>query len=322
MANIQHKSADKTVANIAARNALDPKCPGMSVVVLDASADPLVGGGKALYRWVEPLAEWFLVAKEYVDTMSLASDTKIIAGDKVTATNIPADGLVWDVFVVVDVANNIIAEVDFAVSGDQVTIVPNTPGQYDGKVLKFCYAFGTNEHHILADKADKAYVDSMGARPGAMMMFGGASAPAGWLICDGAVVLRASYPELFAAIGEIHGAGDGVTTFALPDMRGRFAMGGTPGAVGGSSGVTLLVEHMPAHDHDVKLMATSSMGQQMPSSGAVFGKGGAQASIYSPAIAAAPRDITLGGIVESQVGSGQPVPIIPPFAAVNFIIKT
>lgn len=155
-----------------------------------------------------------------------------------------------------------------------------------------------------------------------MMMFGGASAPAGWLICDGAVVLRASYPELFAAIGEIHGAGDGVTTFALPDMRGRFAMGGTPGAVGGSSSVTLHVEHMPAHDHDVKLMGTSSSGHQVPSSGAVFGKGASPASIYSPAPAAAPRDITWGGIVESQVGSGQPVPIIPPFAAVNFIIKT
>lgn len=62
-------------------------------------------------------------------------------------------------------------------------------------------------------------------RPGIIEMFGGDTAPVGYLECDGAVVLRATYPDLFAAIGETHGAGDGVTTFALPDLRGEFVRG-------------------------------------------------------------------------------------------------
>lgn len=49
--------------------------------------------------------------------------------------------------------------------------------------------------------------------------------PAGWLFCDGAIVSRATYPTLFLAIGTIFGAGDGSTTFQLPDLRGEFLRG-------------------------------------------------------------------------------------------------
>lgn len=51
------------------------------------------------------------------------------------------------------------------------------------------------------------------------------SAPAGWLVADGQNVSRAAYPALFAAIGTTYGAGDGVTTFTLPDLRGEFLRG-------------------------------------------------------------------------------------------------
>jgi hypothetical protein len=61
--------------------------------------------------------------------------------------------------------------------------------------------------------------------PGSVVGFAGASAPAGWLLCDGSLVSRAGYPELLAAIGVAHGVGDGITTFALPDYRGRFLRG-------------------------------------------------------------------------------------------------
>jgi hypothetical protein len=61
-----------------------------------------------------------------------------------------------------------------------------------------------------------------------------AALSAGWLACDGALVSRAAYPKLFAAIGEDWGAGDGTTTFALPDLRGAFLRGaGTHRAVSG-----------------------------------------------------------------------------------------
>jgi len=67
---------------------------------------------------------------------------------------------------------------------------------------------------------------------GAMMAYGGATAPNGWLMCDGSVVNRATHADLFAAIGTAYGAGDGSTTFHLPDMRGRFARGVSGGSGG------------------------------------------------------------------------------------------
>jgi microcystin-dependent protein len=65
-----------------------------------------------------------------------------------------------------------------------------------------------------------------------------ASVPTGYLTCDGSAVSRATYAALFAAIGVTNGAGDGSTTFNLPNMTGNFLMGaGTtaPGTVGGSA---------------------------------------------------------------------------------------
>lgn len=54
--------------------------------------------------------------------------------------------------------------------------------------------------------------------------------PNKFLACDGSEVLRVDYPELFSKIGEVYGAGDGVTTFLLPDMRGKFTRGVDDGA--------------------------------------------------------------------------------------------
>ena len=54
---------------------------------------------------------------------------------------------------------------------------------------------------------------------GAILAFGGTSAPAGWMICNGAAVSRTTYAALFAAIGTAFGAGDGSTTFNIPDLR-------------------------------------------------------------------------------------------------------
>lgn len=60
---------------------------------------------------------------------------------------------------------------------------------------------------------------------GSIIAFGALAAPAGWLICDGLAVSRATYAALFAVIGTTFGNGDGSTTFNLPDMRGQFARG-------------------------------------------------------------------------------------------------
>lgn len=59
---------------------------------------------------------------------------------------------------------------------------------------------------------------------GVIMPYGGATAPTGWLLCDGSSKLRADYPALYGAIGDAWGTADG-THFNLPDMRGRFPRG-------------------------------------------------------------------------------------------------
>jgi phage-related tail fiber protein len=74
--------------------------------------------------------------------------------------------------------------------------------------------------------ASTAFVmEAVGNRAGAVDFFARSDAPFGYLKANGAAVSRATYSALFAAIGTLHGAGDGSTTFNLPDMRGEFARG-------------------------------------------------------------------------------------------------
>jgi microcystin-dependent protein len=88
---------------------------------------------------------------------------------------------------------------------------------------------------LLASIADlSASVTSGGASQlvpsGVVMAFAGATAPTGWLLCEGALINRTTYADLFAAIGTAHGSGDGSTTFALPNYAGRFIRGRANGS--------------------------------------------------------------------------------------------
>ena len=95
--------------------------------------------------------------------------------------------------------------------------------------------------------------------PGVTVPYAGTSAPDGWLLCDGRNVSRTTYAALFNAIGTTHGRGDGSTTFGLPDMRHRVAVGSggsgstflgtTVGSSGGADSVTLTIAQMPRHAH-------------------------------------------------------------------------
>lgn len=66
--------------------------------------------------------------------------------------------------------------------------------------------------------------------PGVITAYGGPVPPNGWLLCDGSEVSRMAHPRLFTAIGTSSGAGDGASTFHLPDLRGRFIRGVDDGA--------------------------------------------------------------------------------------------
>jgi len=68
-------------------------------------------------------------------------------------------------------------------------------------------------------------VDAVSVPVGGLALWAGSSEPAGWLICDGRAVSRTTYAALFAAIGIAYGAGDGSTTFNIPDFRGRVPVG-------------------------------------------------------------------------------------------------
>ena len=63
------------------------------------------------------------------------------------------------------------------------------------------------------------------APTGAINAYSGSIAPTGWLLCDGAAVSRATYSDLFALIGTTYGAGNGTSTFNLPNLKGRVIVG-------------------------------------------------------------------------------------------------
>lgn len=88
---------------------------------------------------------------------------------------------------------------------------------------------------------------------GVIAPYGGASAPTGWLLCDGSAVSRSTYAALYAAIGSAYGPGDGSTTFNLPDLRGRTAVGAGagPGLTTRTRGDKLGGETLPSHSHTV-----------------------------------------------------------------------
>jgi len=84
----------------------------------------------------------------------------------------------------------------------------------------------TAQQAALDLKADQADVDLIIPAPtGSILHFAAASAPTGWLKADGAEVSRTTYANLYAVIGDTYGAGDGTTTFNLPDLRGEFVRG-------------------------------------------------------------------------------------------------
>lgn len=155
---------------------------------------------------------------------------------------------------------------------------------------------------------------------GAIMPYGGNSDPAYWLICDGRTVSRTAYAELFAVIGTTYGTGDGSTTFNIPDLRGRVAVGSGLGTAqdaverslgqnGGSEKVTLDISQMPSHAH-TNLYLVSSGGEGSFGYNYTNGAGRGKRSAATEAS---------GGI--GNTGGGQAHDNMQPYLVTNYIIK-
>ncbi|RLC07707.1 MAG: hypothetical protein DRI24_24450, partial [Deltaproteobacteria bacterium] len=92
-----------------------------------------------------------------------------------------------------------------------------------------------------------------GTPTGAVQMFAGVTAPTGYVLCDGRELVRADYADLYIAIGDTWGAGDGSTTFNVPDMQDK-ATAGVSGSnlLGSDAGKDTWVEaDIPSHDHSM-----------------------------------------------------------------------
>src|SRR2546430_1566683 len=104
---------------------------------------------------------------------------------------------------------------------------------------------------------------------GEIRMFGASFAPAGWAMCDGALLPISEFETLFNLIGTTYG-GDGQETFALPDFQGRIPIHQGPGFVigekSGTETVTLSLNQIPAHSH-VPLALAAAGNQASPANG-------------------------------------------------------
>lgn len=151
---------------------------------------------------------------------------------------------------------------------------------------------------------------------GEIRMFAGNFAPAGWALCDGQLLAIAENDTLFALVGTTYG-GDGQTTFALPDLRGRIPIHSGGGHVQGESAgietITLAPGQMPVHGHS--LQATGVAADRRGPKGALFAV--TEEPLYAAPPASPPN---LDGGALGAAGSNQAHENVQPYLCVNFII--
>ena len=144
---------------------------------------------------------------------------------------------------------------------------------------------------------------------GGVMSYIAATAPTGWLLCDGAAVSRTTYADLFTVISTTYGAGNGSTTFNVPNLKGRVPVGldstqtefDALAETGGAKTHTLTTNQIPSHSHNVQ-----DVGGTASVAGGAFVEGITTASDRST----------------DAAGGGQAHNNLQPYLVLNFIIKT
>ena len=158
---------------------------------------------------------------------------------------------------------------------------------------------------------------------GTIQMWPTASAPTGYLLCNGAAVSRTTYAALYAVVGTTFGVGDGSTTFNLPDYTNRMPIGvGSTAALAGTGGskdaITVSHTHTitdPGHQHNTSVTNSALF----PATGQITigygGPGSYPATIFT-------MDNATTGISVNSAGSSGTNANLPPYLGINFIIKT
>jgi microcystin-dependent protein len=152
---------------------------------------------------------------------------------------------------------------------------------------------------------------------GEIRMFAGNFAPAGWMFCEGQLLPISEYETLFNLIGTTYG-GDGQSTFALPDLRGRIPLHQGNGFIlaetGGAEEITLTVSQIPAHSHP--FLATANPGGTTNPN--------PNLTANSPNVPVYIQDVTdvnMSVQAVSATGGSQPHTNFQPYLCVDFIIS-
>ncbi len=159
---------------------------------------------------------------------------------------------------------------------------------------------------------------------GEIRMFAGNYAPNGWAFCNGQVLSIASNSQLFVVIGTSFG-GNGTSTFALPDLRGRVPVGFgngpgltnyTLGQESGTETKTLTTQNIPTHSHNINIKAVSELGNTNSPENNYF----ANTGIFDNEYRAAGTEVNMKQQSTESAGNGTAVDIRQPSLAINFII--
>jgi microcystin-dependent protein len=202
-----------------------------------------------------------------------------------------------------------------------------------------------HRRHLYCDGVDVREVDPA-LPPGAIVDYGGGAVPAGYLLCDGSNQSRSTFQALFAAIGTTWGAGDGSTTFGVPDLRRRATIGSggtaisgpanTVGSVGGAETHALSLGEVAAHTHGPGSLTADSAGAHghaLDGFTLFDAAGGNGVLVQSGVNAATPLQTTAGGAASAgthghsisgssaSTGSGTAHNNMQPSAVVTKMIK-